>query len=102
MTTTSQNETIQSAEQRVITKLTAYLKDRNVHHAELVAGPNGDFISAKDAEDKVLFTMPVGKRSQAGNLTEMNVLITPDKNNPNQEVAIATMNNYETLDTITL
>lgn len=88
-------------EQRVTKKLTDYLKERGAISAELVAGPHGDFVSAKMADNST-FTLPVGKKSQAGNLVEMNVLITEDKNNPGAEVAIATMNNYETLDTITL
>lgn len=91
----------QNANQRVTTKLTDYLKERGAKKASIISGPNGDFISAVK-EDLSVFTLPVGKRSQAGTLAEMNVLITEDKNNPGEEVAIATMNNYEVVDEITL
>jgi len=79
-------------------KLTDYLKSQGAVTASLVNGPNGDFVSAKKA-DSTTFTLPVGKKSQGGRLTEMNVLLVPTESG---EVAVATMNNYSTVDTIEL
>lgn len=97
---TTVNQT-QTANQRVMKKLTDYLKERGANKAELVNGPNGDFISAKRPDGSV-FTLPVGKKSQQGTLNEMNVLMVEDDTRPGEEIAIATMNNYEVVDTVEL
>ncbi len=77
-------------------KLLPYLKAQGAVKVTLIAGPNGDFIKATKA-DLTSFTLPVGKKSQAGKLEEMNVIIAEDTG-----TAIATMNNYEQLEEIEL
>lgn len=77
-------------------KLTEFLKAKGCVSAELVAGPNGNFVSCKTVNDS--FTLPVGKKSQGGKLVDMNVMIVT--NEDGSEQAIATINNYETVDSI--
>ena len=79
-------------------KLIDYLKAQGCVSASIINGPNGDFISAKKADNSV-FTMPVGKRSQAGKIAEMNVLLVETKQG---DLAVATMNNYHEVETVTL
>jgi hypothetical protein len=61
----------------------------------LIKGPNGAFISITTKDAKRI-TLPVGKKSQNGTLTEFNVLITDDGQ------AIATVNQYEQLESVEL
>lgn len=76
-------------------KLLDYLKAQGAVTATLVNGPNGQFISATKA-DETKFTLPVGKRSFSGKLADYNVLeVEPG-------VFVATVNNYETLETVAL
>lgn len=75
--------------------LLSYLKKQGCTTAALVSGPNGDFISATKKDNSVI-KLPVGKKSQGGKLAEYNVLIT-DKGQ-----AIATMNQYEEMEKVTL
>ena len=75
--------------------LIPYLKQQGAVKAQLVNGPNGDFVSATKA-DGSRFTLPVGRKSQGSTLKEMNVLITDDG------VAIATANNYSVADSMDL
>ena len=64
--------------------------------ASIVSGPKGDFISAKRV-DNSKETFPVGKKSQGcTSLGEMNVIVTASGQ------AIATVNQYEDVDTVTL
>lgn len=86
-------------------KLIDYLKEQGVLGASKVNGPNGAFISCSTnpdpkvrltREDKMIFTIPCGKKSQKGTLAEYNVLITDDGN------AIATTNNYSVAETLQL
>jgi hypothetical protein len=77
-------------------KLATYLKSMGFVTASIVNGPNGDFISAKRGDDSK-GTFPVGKKSQGcTSLMDMNVIVT-DKGQ-----AIATINQYEDVDTVTL
>ncbi len=68
-------------------KLIDHAKTAGAVKMQKVTGPNGAFISLERANG-TKFTMPVGKKSQLGNLREYNVLVTPEG------VAIATINNY--------
>jgi len=68
-------------------KLVDYLREKDAVSASIVKGPNGDFISATMADGQ-RFTLPVGKRSQGGDMLKMNVIIAEDGG------VIATMNNY--------
>jgi len=76
-------------------KLLEYLQDAGAKFIRKVSGPNGAFISyttdSWDNSDSI-FTLPVGKRSQNGKLSEYNVLITDEGQ------AIATVNEYETVE----
>jgi hypothetical protein len=90
-------------------KLIDYLKSKGAVKAAIVKGANGDFISAtkegfvdRATTPQLQFTLPVGKNSQGGRLAEMNVLLTQDNQDPNKEVAIATMNNYMVIDSMEL
>ena len=78
-------------------KLATYLKSMGFVTASIVNGPNGDFISAKKGDDSKE-TFPIGKKSQGcTSLMDMNVVIS-DKTGQ----AIATINQYEDVDTVTL
>lgn len=68
--------------------LIEYLKENGAVKAAKVTGPNGVFISATKA-DGSKFTLPVGKKSQAGTLDEYNILIAENG------TVIATVNHYE-------
>ena len=76
-------------------KLIAYLLELGCVEASKVTGPNGAFISAKKENGEIV-TLPVGKKSQAGTIEEMNVLFADDGQ------AIATVNHYETNETVSL
>jgi hypothetical protein len=76
-------------------KLVDYLREKNAVSVDLVKGPNGDFISATMADGQ-RFTLPVGKKSQNGRLSEMNVIFAEDGG------VIATMNNYSVSETLDL
>ena len=80
-----------------MTTLVDYAKAQGAKSMQKITGPNGAFISltteidkmiAHTKEDKKAFTIPVGRKSQAGKLGEYNVLITSDGQ------AIATVNQY--------
>lgn len=77
------------------TKLTDYLKAQGASKVVKVKGPNGAFMSIlmKDGSKR---TMPIGKKSQEGEIRDYNVLITDDG------VAIATTNNYVEQESTTL
>jgi len=75
--------------------LIVYLKKQGAVKAAKVTGPNGAFISATKA-DGSKFTLPVGKKSQAGKLEEFNVLIAENG------TAIATVNHYEETEAMVL
>jgi len=76
-------------------KLLEYLQEEGAKFIRKVTGPNGAFISyTTDSWENSgsVKTLPVGKRSQNGNIAEYNVLITEDG------TAIATVNEYETVE----
>lgn len=76
-------------------KLTVYAKEQGAVSMQKIQGPNGAFISlSKQNGEK--FTIPVGKRSQNGSLKEYNILMTDDN------VAIATVNEYKVAESVTL
>jgi hypothetical protein len=68
--------------------LVDYLKGLGCVKAAILTGPKGDFISGSKSNGERV-TLPVGKKSQGGDINAMRVLITEDGQ------AIATMNNYE-------
>jgi len=76
-------------------KLIEFLKERNAKSVKKVTGPNGAFLSIVE-EDGEVTTMPIGKKSQDGTLSEYNVLISDDGQ------AIATINNYQDGETMKL
>lgn len=73
-----------------------YAKSLNAKSLSKVSGPNGAFISIV-LSDGGKITLPVGKRSQAGKLSEYNILIASDTNQ-----AIATVNHYEEVEMLQL
>jgi hypothetical protein len=75
-------------------KLIDYLKSQGAVSATLVNGPNGQFISATKA-DGTKFTLPVGKKSYNSKLADYTVLEVE------AGVFVATVNNYETVETVT-
>ncbi len=77
-------------------KLIDYVKSQGAVSASKVVGPNGAFISCTK-EDKTVFTLPVGKKSQNGKLEEYNAFEAPDT-----KQIIATVNEYENVETIQL
>ena len=76
-------------------KFIEYLAEQGFVSATKVVGPKGAFISAVKA-DKSVVTYPVGHRSQNGTLQEYNLLLTEDGQ------AIATVNEYKSVQTISL
>jgi len=76
-------------------KLIEFLKERNAKSVKKVTGPNGAFLSIIEKDGEVT-TMPIGKKSQDGTLSEYNVLISDDGQ------AIATINNYQDGETMEL
>ncbi len=78
-----------------IVKLVDHLKAQGATKVVKVSGPNGAFMSIlmKDGSKK---TMPIGKKSQEGEIKDYNVLITDDG------VAIATTNNYAEVEALDL
>ena len=75
--------------------LITFLRQQGAVTASKVVGPNGAFISyetKKGAKE----TLPVGKKSQAGTLSEYKVLIADDGQ------PIATMNDYSVEETLSL
>jgi len=84
--------------------LVEYLKELGAVKASVVKGPNGAFISAtkegfvdRTTTPELAFTLPVGKKSVNGKISEMNVLFAADSGQ-----AIATVNQYEELDSMSL
>ena len=80
-------------------KLTDYLVDAfNAKCAEVKDGPNGAFVAYSTTEDiddrDAGGTIPIGNRSKDGNLEDFNVLMVPSRENPEVEIAIATVNLY--------
>lgn len=75
--------------------LLEFLKAQGAVKAVKVNGPNGAFISATKANNSS-FTLPIGKKSQEGKLSDYNVLIAENG------TAIATVNNYEVAEEVTL
>ena len=72
-----------------------YLREQGCVTAALVNGPKGDFISATKKDNSVI-TLPVGKKSQGQPLKDYNVLEVETG------IFVATVNNYETVETVTL
>ncbi len=75
--------------------LIEFLKERKAKSVKKVTGPNGAFLSIIEKDGEVT-TMPIGKKSQDGTLSEYNVLISDDGQ------AIATINNYQDGETMKL
>ena len=75
--------------------LIEFLKERKAKSVKKVTGPNGAFLSITEKDGEVT-TMPIGKKSQEGTLSEYNVLISDDGQ------AIATINNYQDEETMEL
>ena len=73
-----------------------FAKEKGAINISKVNGPNGAFISLT-LRDNTKMTLPVGKRSQAGTISEYNILIASDTNQ-----AIATVNHYEEVETFSL
>ena len=71
------------------------VQEENGKTATIVSGPNGKFIKVV-RKDKTEFTIPIGKKSQDGSLADFNALIAEDGQ------VIATINNYEDEETVTL
>ena len=82
------------------TLLLDYLKQEGCVTAAMVHGPNGDFITGTKKpvgkKPAVVITLPCGKKSQGGKLAEYSVFIT------DTGAAIATMNQYEEMEKVTL
>ena len=76
-------------------KLVEHVKAQGAVKMRKVLGPNGAFVSCEKA-DGTKFTLPIGKKSQEGDLREYNVLIADNGQ------AIATINNYVQGEEITL
>ncbi len=76
--------------------LVEYAKALGAKSLNKVNGPNGAFISIV-MKDGNKITLPVGKKSQAGSLSEYNILVTTDTNQ-----AIATVNHYEEVEAMLL
>lgn len=72
-----------------------FLRQQGAVTASKVVGPNGAFISY-ETKKGAKSTLPVGKKSQGGSLSEYKVLITDDGQ------PIATMNNYSVEETLSL
>jgi len=65
-----------------------YAQSINAVSGEIIAGPNGDFISFKHADD-TKSTLPIGNRSQGMNKpSQLDVLMLPDGGK------VATVNQY--------
>ena len=67
--------------------LVEYAKENGFTSLKKVVGPNGAFITLIGVEGTS--TLPVGKKSQSGKLSEYNILITDDGQ------AICTVNEYK-------
>ena len=72
-----------------------FLRSEGATTASKVVGPKGAFISY--ATKKGTFTLPVGKKSQAGKLAEFNVVFGEIDNQP-----IATISDYSVEETLSL
>ncbi len=68
--------------------LIEFLKDKGAKSVKKVTGPNGAFLSIVEKDGEIT-TMPIGKKSQDGTLSDYNVLIAEDGQ------AIATVSNYQ-------
>lgn len=75
--------------------LIEHLKNLGAKTAEKVVGPNGAFVSYV-MPDGTKGTLPIGKKSQEGKLADYNVLIAENGQ------AIATVNNYKSVDAVEL
>jgi len=75
-----------------------YLRSINAAKATIVAGPNGKFITVlyKEGVEPGPNAFPIGKKSQNGTLSAFNALHTEDGK------VIATINEYEDLESVTL
>ena len=71
-----------------------YLKELGASTVKLIHGPNGAFIAYTIGDKE--HTLPVGKKSQAGTLSEFNILIAEDGQ------AIATVNQYKQVEELEL
>jgi len=88
-------------------KLIDYLVDScNAKVAEVVDGPNGAFVRYSTDEDfenrEASSTMPIGNRSKDGNIADFNVVLVPSNEDPEVEIAIATVNLYSGRGAVTL
>lgn len=70
--------------------LAVYGKENGAIKLEKVTSPNGAFISFIKADD-TKFTLPCGKKSQVGKLSEYRLFETGSDDCP----YVATVNNYE-------
>jgi len=70
--------------------LAVYGKENGAIKLEKIVGPSGAFISFTKADDST-FTVPCGKKSQVGRLSEYRLFET---GSPECEY-VATVNNYE-------
>ena len=68
--------------------LIEFLKDKGAKSVKKVTGPNEAFLSIVEKDGEIT-TMPIGKKSQDGTLSDYNVLIAEDGQ------AIATVSNYQ-------
>jgi hypothetical protein len=75
--------------------LLTFLRQQGATTASKVVGPKGAFISY--ATKKGTFTLPVGKKSQAGTLAEFNIVFGEKDNQP-----IATISDYSVEETLSL
>ena len=71
-----------------------FLREQGAVTVSKVVGPNGAFISYATKKGK--FTLPVGKKSQAGTLSEYKLLIADDGQ------AIATISDYSVEEELSL
>ncbi len=75
--------------------LLEFCKKLNAKKVTKVNGPNGAFISIIKGDDTTM-TLPVGKRSQVGTLSEYSILVAENGQ------AIVTANNYEVAESLDL
>ena len=79
----------------IMTTLINHLKSIGATSCSKVVGPNGAFISYITPQGKG--SLPIGKKSQEGSLSDYNILIAEDSGQ-----AIATVNNYEEVESLAL
>ena len=68
---------------------------------EKIAGRNGAFISHINAEG-IKGTIPVGGNSQTGTLKDYNIFTVADRDNPEEMIHIATINDYTVEESMSL